>query len=234
MLRTGHVVTLLAAALIGGCAQEQHSPNEDRVEGLELSLLTGTEIAGTFVTPQHAIAFVIAEPEANRIELDLIIDSTTIRLDVDLNSGEAAYDIPPMVLEEGRVAALTALALALIDTMEGPDKTIVEDQLLRATAYLARAPIGVKLSSFEFQAAKGWTHISCGCFRKYIGNGHYRTAGKGSWCTGGSGNGCKGRCGIGCGWGGRGAYTRDCAQHDYGLLSWTRASDDFTFAGWNC
>jgi hypothetical protein len=230
------VVALGIAALIAGaqgCTQESETTDVDRAEGLHLTL-TGTEVAGSFVAAEHTIDFAIDEIEPNLIGLELRIDSETIGLTVDLALGEASYDIPSMVFDDSVIVALEGLAYALIDALEGPDKTPTEDQLLRATAFLARAPSGVKLSSFDFVAEKGWTHISCSCSYKYIGSGYYRTAGKGSWCTGGSGNGCKGRCGVGCGSGGRGAYTRDCAKHDYGLTSWWRASDDFTFAGWNC
>lgn len=236
MRGTKRTIALGIAALIAGahgCAQDEPIARDDRVEGLSLTV-TGTEVAGSYIADDHAIDFEIAESSPNVVELTLTLDAESIALYVDLDRGEAAYDMPSMMLDDSHVGALEGLAYALIDALEGPDKTTAEDQLLRATAFLARAPVGVKLASFDFVAEKGWTHIGCSCRYRYIGQGYYRTTGKGSGCTGGYGNGCKGRCGIGCGSGGHGAYTRDCAQHDYGLTGWWRASDDFTFAGWNC
>lgn len=228
-------IAMVAAVWLGtfGCSVE--TPNDINDEpGLELSELTGTYVSGRFVHPEHVIEFAIVEAEADRVELDISIDGLTIRYDADLQRGQASYDLPPVQLGLSRVAALTAMHMALAETIGGPDKTIAEDQLLRATSFLARAPVKSRLESFDFADTKGWTHIGCSCRYRYIGKGYYRTTGKGSGCTGGYGNGCKGRCGIGCNWSGHGAYTRDCALHDYGLQSWTRAADDYSFAGWNC
>jgi hypothetical protein len=100
-------------------------------------------------------------------------------------------------------------------------------------------PTGELLSPYQFVSARGWVHISCTCGSQNIG-GYYRQAGRGCGCTGGSGQGCKGRCGQGCGITstpacvGTTAYTQDCAKHDYGLGSFSAASDDYSFAGNNC
>jgi len=230
-----NTIAMVAAVWLGGSACTGGTPTDVNAgTGLTLSALTDTEVSGRFVDPEHVIEFSIVEADAGRVALDLSIDDVSIHYDADLVEGNASYDLPSMKLGISRVAAITALHMALAETLEGPDKTTAVDQLLRSTSFLARAPVRSTLQSFDFINTKGWTYIGCSCRYRYIGNGYYRTTGKGSYCTGGYGNGCKGRCGIGCNWGGHGAYTRDCALHDYGLQSWTRAADDYSFAAWNC
>jgi hypothetical protein len=101
---------------------------------------------------------------------------------------------------------------------------------------LAEAPVGELIAGYHFVAERGWTYISCSCSNQYDGHDGYHVGGTGCGCTGGSGNGCKGRCGGGCTQDGASinAYTQDCLCHDYGLCSWTTASDDFLFASSNC
>lgn len=228
-----------ACLLIGsafGCTEgELVSPvGEEMQQGLVLTSLTGTEILGTYAQGAVELRFRAAEIEPEVVEIEIQVGAQDLYAQIDLERGEGYYDLASVILQEEERAAIEALHLALDDALTGAKMTTVEDHLVRTTGFLGVAPIRTRLGTHEFQNTKGWVHISCGCYRKYIGNGYYRTAGKGSWCTGGYGNGCKGRCGSACGSTGHGAYTRDCAQHDYGLLSWWRASDDFSFASWNC
>ncbi len=210
-------------------------PVEGSIEqGLVLTSLTGTEILGTYGRGDLELRFRSTEIEPSVVEIEIFVGAQDLYAQIDLERGEGYYDLADVILEHEDRAAIEALHLALDDALTADKMTTVEDQLVRTTGFLGVAPIRTRLGAHEFQNTKGWVHISCGCYRKYIGNGYYRTAGKGSWCTGGYGNGCKGRCGVSCGSTGHGAYTRDCAQHDYGLLSWWRASDDFSFASWNC
>jgi hypothetical protein len=237
MNRATHILAALAllSPLTACQPQDLEISNSEPVDrGLVLSLLTGTEIAGSYADDHTTIRFRATELELEVVEIDLEVGGQNLYAHIDLGHGEGFYDLTGVVLDEATRGAMEALHLALDAALTGEHMTRVEDQLLRSSAFLGVAPVGEKLGAREFYADKSWVYLSCGCYRKYIGNGYYRTAGKGSWCTGGWGNGCKGRCGIGCGWSGRGAYTRDCAKHDYGLGSWWSASDDFSFAGSNC
>lgn len=226
---------LLIASVVG-CQQGEIEPTvpQPLEQGLVLSSLTGTEIRGTYARGDLAIQFRATEIEAAVVEVALVVGEQQLYAEIDLERGAGYYDLADVILEEEERAALEAMHLALDDALTGEEMTTVEDQLVRTSGFLGVAPIRTKLGTHAFQDTKSWVHLSCSCYRQYVGDGYYRTAGRGSWCTGGYGNGCKGRCGSGCGSTGRGAYTRDCARHDYGVGSWWSASDDFAFAGWNC
>jgi len=223
-------------ASVAGCQQGEIEPTVEAPteQGLVLTSLTGTEIQGTYAEQTLVIYFRATEIEPRVVEVELMLDDKDLYAQIDLERGTGFYDLATVELEEPERAAIEAMHLALDDALTSDDMTTVEDQLVRTSGFLGVAPIHTKLGTREFQNTKSWVYISCGCYRKYIGDGYYRTAGKGSWCTGGYGNGCKGRCGSSCGSTGHGAYTRDCAKHDYGLGSWWSASDDYAFAGWNC
>lgn len=237
MNKRSHVLAAgMLVASVAACQQGEIEPTTERPieQGLVLSSLTGSEIQGTFAEGAIAVEFRATELEPRVVEVDLVVGDQTLYAQIDLQRGQGFYDLASVVLDEEERAAIEALHLALDDALTGEHMTTVEDQLVRTTGFLGVAPVRTKLGTHELQNTKSWVHLSCGCYRKYIGSGYYRVAGKGSWCTGGYGNGCKGRCGSACGSTGRGAYTQDCAKHDYGLGSWWSASDDFAFASWNC
>ncbi len=231
---------LIASLLVlgTGCAVDAADPTTLE-EGLSLSEQTPTHIAGSFVRGDVELRFDLAVLEDKVYRFSYAAGDVTVVADLDYTRGE------------GNIASSGVMTADIAKTFEElhfsigdilpDDRDPFTDAIARNTSLMSVAPVGVQVPEHSFVSERGWTHISCSCFRKNIGNGHTRTAGKGSGCTGGSGNGCKGRCGTGCsgvenGWNssGRGAYTQQCAQHDYGLTSWGRASDDYSFASWNC
>jgi len=222
----------LTVLLTAACYGDVTGPISQQEEGLVLERLTDTEVQGRYESANHVISFFVVETEPGVVELALDVDGVVIQTYVDMNSGVGNIDIDNAILNVDQLAVLTEMNRALADAFEADGMTAAEDHLVRATAYMAVAPADVELAPLSVEAARGWTYLSCSCRSQYIGSGYYRTVGKG-WSCGG-GNGCKGRCGGGCGSSGRGAYTRDCAKHDWGLGSWWRASDDYFFAGWNC
>jgi hypothetical protein len=159
---------------------------------------------------------------------------------IDYNQGVGKFMPSGSALDAAQGQLVAPLFEGISNAVAAQDaRTRVEDTAVRQTSFMQIVPMGELLSPYQFVSARGWVHISCTCGNQNIG-GYYRQAGRGCGCTGGSGNGCKGRCGQGCGITstpacvGTTAYTQDCAKHDYGLGSFSAASDDYSFAGNNC
>jgi hypothetical protein len=227
MTRLGTV--LGATLLVVGCATDGDAP----IQGLMLTSRSDTHVAGTFSNGDGLLVFDARMPEEGVLDIRYEVDDVVIASRLDLNQGVGAYDFGDAALDESHRAlfegAYDAISSALPQEETGSN---ANGQLQRQLSYLAEAPLGEPIAAFDYAVDRGWTYISCTCSYQYIGSGYYRWAGRG--CTCGGGNGCKGRCGSGCGGVGWVVYTQDCAKHDYGLGSWTAASDDYCCASNNC
>ncbi len=239
-----HAAETLAIALVAvlGCTAADDGDTGQATEGFELIQYDDTTIEAQQVSAGETLSLLVTELEAGVVDVTFDFGDTVVGFHLDYNRGEGAF-LPGIGTLDAAHSRLIDLMFAELQEMipeDSADRTRVEDTAYRQASLMQEIPRGEKLGEFEFKADKSWVHISCGCYRKYIGSGYYRTAGKGCGCTGGSGRGCKGRCGQGCGITsyprcvGSTAYTRDCAKHDYGLGSWFSASDDFSFASNNC
>jgi len=210
-------------------------------EGFQLLKHDATTLEATYRTGGASVRALVVEHAPNEVEVTYDFGDPVISFQLDYNQGIGHFVPGGSPLDAAQSALLTPLLNELSNVVQ-PDgqRTRVENAVVRQTSLMQIVPVGETLSPYQFVSERGWVHISCSCAYKYIGDGYYRTAGKGCSCTGGSGNGCKGRCGQGCGitstpqCTGSTAYTQDCAKHDYGLGSWSSASDDYSFAGNNC
>jgi hypothetical protein len=227
---------MTVAVLLGGCGG-QVTVGE---EGLTITQHTATELAGRFV--RGAVTVELRAQEAAQVVTQRYqLGELVVQLTSDHAQGIGRVDSTGAMLSDAQKVALTELNRAL-EAQLPADRVLVEDAVYRGSGYLATAQANEIIPSFDFENFHSITYIShCACSYQYIGctagQGCYsRTVGTGFSCVGElPGNGCKGRCGAGCASDGHsGAYTWDCARHDYNLESWTAAVDDFLFAAWNC
>ena len=234
MKRTAMSLSIVFGLMVGCTAEEVDSPDVE--EGFALIQHDDTTIEATIRSGDAALHLLVVEWEPGVVDVTFDFSDTIIGFSLDYNLGQGAFMPGAGTLDatHARLIEMMIVELQELMPLEMKERTRVEQAASRQTSFMQIVPQGEKLAPFTYLAAKGWVHLSCGCYNKYIGSGYYRTCGKGTSC--GGGNGCKSRCGVGCGGVlyGRGAYTRDCGKHDWGLGSWTRASDDYSFAGWNC
>jgi len=213
---------MLTLALLG-CGDATQS-------ALTVATRTPTAIEGTFVDGATTLRFAAAEVSPNVIDLQFDVGdlSFTSSVDFTLGSGEIGSSQQRLfTAQDGD--RMVALYHALADVIPAQDsRSRAEDALMREISLIAVAPRDELIPHLTFFAQRSWTYISCTCSVQYIGSGYYRWAGR--YCNGG----CPGMCGVGCDLNGHGAYTQDCAKHDYSLGSWFSASDDYLFAPWNC
>ena len=229
--------TLAVAVLVAGCGGSVDSSSQ----GLNLTTHTTKELAGRFVRGDVTVDFSASEVSPQVVTQSYQLGGLLLRATSDHGAGLGRIDSNNVVLTEAQQQALEALNHAL-DEQLPENKVLVEEVVYRGSAYLASAMPGEMIPSFEFKNTHSWTYIShCYCSWQYIGctsgrGCYWHTVGTGFGCVGElAGNGCKGRCGAGCPSNGHtGAYTWDCARHDYNLESWTAASDDYLFASNNC
>ncbi len=232
-----HVLVASLLVLGTGCAVEPSDPTS-KEEGLSLVEQTPTHIAGSFVRGDVELRFDLAVMTEKVYRFSYSAGDVTVVADLDYARGEGNI-VSSGIMTADVAKAFEELHFSIGDILPD-DRDPFTDAIARNTSLMSVAPVGVQVPEHTFVSERGWTYISCSCFNQNIGNGYTRQAGKGANCTGGGGP-CKGRCGTGCsgvenGWNsaGHGAYTQQCAQHDYGLTSWVNASDDYSFAGWNC
>lgn len=230
------VVTMVLAV---GCSNEQAAPVQE-AEGFALLQHDGTTLEATYTSGGATVRALFVETSQNVVDVTYDFGDPVVGFHLDYNQGVGDFMPNGTALDAAQAQLVTPLLEALTNAVPETERTRVEEAALRQTSFMQIVPVGELLSSFHYVSERGWTHISCSCGNKYIGAGYYRTAGTGCGCTGGSGNGCKGRCGQGCGGTstpkcvGTTAYTQDCALHDYGLGTFSAASDDYSFASNNC
>jgi hypothetical protein len=233
---TGKIVALLLSSVLGACAPQ--AIQSEGSDGLVVTQHDGTTVDVTHTSAGQSVHMTSVEVGTNIVEttFDFGTNVVVFRLDYAAGEGDFISNGQPFDAAEILLVGQLLTALPSILPSDQSQYSAAENAALRQTNLLAEAPVGQVVESFHFVAERGWTYISCGCGTKYDGHGHYRTGGVGCGCTGGSGNGCKGRCGGGCTQDGASinAYTQDCLCHDYGLCSWSTASDDFLFAPSNC
>jgi len=234
-------LTLVSLYCLAGCgdtseqssdSQEQFDLGAHDVSRLDAALSTGSD---TVQLSAQAVS-------DQQFDISFSYPHSTIKMTIDHERGLGRFEPSGAPLDASDAALTDRLIAHLVQVIPEDEsaRTPLETALLRQASYMQIVPVGEQLSTFEFEAQRGWTLLSCTCGSQHLGDGVYRTAGRGCSCTGGSGNGCKGRCGQGCGitsvppCTGTTVYTRDCAKHDYGLGSFSAASDDYVFAPNNC
>jgi hypothetical protein len=230
------IVALSLVSVLGACTQQ--STASTATDGLVVNQHAQTALDVTYTSAGQSLHMTSNEFASNLVDITFDFGANVVAFRVDYAAGEGDYLSNGQAFDAAEILLVGQLLKALPSILPSDQSqwSGVENAALRATNFLSEAPVGQIVASFHFVSERGWTYISCGCGSKNDGHGHTRTGGVGCGCTGGSGNGCKGRCGRGCTQDGASinAYTQDCLCHDYGLCSWTTASDDFLFAGSNC
>lgn len=230
----------ISMAMALGCSNGPAGSIED--EGFTLVRHDATTLEAAYQSGGAAVHATVVERAANVVEVTYDFGDPIIGFHIDYNQGIGNFMPSGGPLDAAQARLVTPLLEGISEVVPALDaqRARIEDVAVRQTSFLQIVPVGEILTPYQYVSERGWVHISCTCGTQYIGSGYYRTAGMGCGCTGGSGNGCKGRCGQGCGITstpacvGTTAYTQDCAKHDYGLGSFTAASDDYTFASNNC
>jgi hypothetical protein len=229
----------VAMSLVLGCS-DGPAAREDAAEGFALVQHDETTLEATYRAGGASVRALVVETQAQVVEVTYDFGDPVIGFHIDYNQGVGRFNPSGAPLDAAQAALVAPLLEGLTKAVPDEQRTRVEEAAMRQTSFLQIVPVGEPLTAYEYVSERGWTHISCTCGNQYIGSGYYRQAGRGCGCNGGSGNGCKGRCGQGCGINstpkcvGTTAYTQDCAKHDYGLGSFSAASDDYSFASNNC
>ena len=230
------VFAVVLVGTFGACTQQMTT--SDGSEGLTVNQHNQSMVDLTYTAAGQSLHVTSAGVASNVVDITFDFGANVVAFRIDYALGEGDFITNGQAFDAAEIHLVGGLLKALPSMLPSDQSqwTAVENAMLRQTSFLAEAPVGQTIAQFHFVADRGWTYIGCSCGTQYDGHGHYRTAGKGCGCTGGSGNGCKGRCGGGCMQDGASinAYTQDCECHDYGLCSWTTASDDFAFAASNC
>jgi hypothetical protein len=222
-----------------GCSNEPAERVEE-AEGFALLQHDATTLEATYRSGGASVRATVVESAPNIVEVTYDFGDPVIGFHIDYNQGVGNFTPSGSPLDAAQ-AQLLAPLIEGISKVVPPDaqRTRIEEAVMRQTSFMQIVPVGEVLTPYQYVAERGWVHISCTCGNQYIGSGYYRQAGMGCGCNGGD-NGCKGRCGQGCGITstpacvGTTAYTQDCAKHDYGLGSFSAASDDYSFASNNC
>jgi len=235
------LLCVAAVVMAMGCSNE--SPEQvDSGEGFALLQHDATTLEATYRSGGESVRALVTEVAPDIVEVTYDFGDPVIGFRIDYNQGVGQFMPSGKALDAAQARLIDPLLEEISKAVpqESSQRTRIEDVAVRQTSFLQIVPVGELLTPYDYVSERGWTHISCTCGNQYIGSGYYRQAGRGCGCNGGSGNGCKGRCGQGCGITstpacvGTTAYTQDCAKHDYGLGSFSAASDDYSFAGNNC
>jgi hypothetical protein len=231
---------LCAASLVMALGCSNGPAEQTEAEGFALVRHDATTLEATYRSGGESVRMLAVETSSNVVEVTYDFGKTVIGFHIDHNAGTGSFAPSGDALDAAQARLIDPLLQGIHDSVPAEGRTRVEESAMRQTSFMQIVPVGEALSPYEFVSERGWTHISCTCGTQYIGSGYYRQAGRGCSCNGGGGNGCKGRCGQGCGITstpscvGSTAYTQDCAKHDYGLGSFSAASDDYSFASNNC
>ena len=235
-------LSLLVACGLGACS----GGADDRSVGapvgeaqLVITNQTPTLIEGTFVDGTVALRFQSVELAPRKANVTVRTGEAEIAFNLDFALGEGEFDAKSGQLDEGQVSAMPRLMTALSDALPSED-TVATDALGRTLNFLSEVPPSTQLPTFKFVAENRIASLSCGC-RWQDAFGYFNWMGQGESCGTSAAPHCPGRCGKGCGpdrlvllrWG-TGAYTADCARHDYGVGSLAAAADDYAFANPNC
>jgi hypothetical protein len=225
-------------AVVVGCSNDESvTPPGD---GFEIRTHDATTFDATVTSGGASLHVLIQEVQKDVVDVTFDFGDPVIGFHIDyrMGAGEFQPDGAPLDAAQSRLIDQLLAHLETMPSMLGAHKPRVDEVAYRMTSFMQIVPNGESLVTHSFVAQQGWTHLSCSCGSQYLGSGDYRICGRknsSTSCSGGSGNGCKGRCGTGCSpCVGTAAYTRDCGRHDWGIGSFTAASDDFMFASNNC
>ncbi len=235
-------LSLLIACGVGACS----GGAEDRSNGapvgeaqLVITNQTPTLIEGTFVDGPVSLRFQSVELAPRKANVTVRAGEAEFAFHLDFALGEGEFDAKSGQLDEAQVSAMPRLMTALFEALPSED-TVATDALGRTLNVLSEAPASTPLPALKFVAENRIAHLSCRCSWQDA-FGYFNWMGRGESCGTSAAPHCPGRCGKGCGpdhlwnlrWG-TGAYTADCARHDYGVASWDHALDDYLFASFNC
>lgn len=236
----GCLISLLAVVGIAACTQdEQVAPESD---GFVIQQHDAHVFDATVTSAGTSLRVTVNEVQKDIVDVTFDFGDPVIgfHLDYSRGLGEFQPNGSPLDAAQSRLVAQLYEQLTKMPEMLANGQTRVDEVTFRMANYMQIVPTGESLVNHNIVAQQGWSHISCTCNWQWIGAsricGRHNTGidPNGS-CSGGSGNGCKGRCGTSCGpCVGTTAYTYDCARHDWGIGSFSAASDDFTFASNNC
>jgi hypothetical protein len=230
------IVALSLVSVLGACTQ-QATPSAVS-DGLVVNQHDKTALDVTYTSAGQSLHMTSIESAANLVDITFDFGANVVAFRLDYAAGEGDFMSNGQAFDAAELLIVGQLLKAMPSLLpsDSAQYSSVETAALRQTNFLSEAPAGELVASYHFVAERGWTYIGCGCSSQYDGHDGNHVGGVGCGCTGGSGNGCKGRCGAGCTQDGASinAYTRDCLCHDYGMCSWTTASDDFSFAASNC
>lgn len=230
------LLTVLGAA---ACTQkEEVAPESD---GFVIEQHTAHVFDATVTSAGSSLHVTINETQKDVLDVTFDFGDPVIGFHLDYTKGLGEFQPSgtPLDAAQSRLVAQLYEQLTFMPEMVSNQQARVDEVAFRMANFMQIVPTGESLVNHNIVAQQGWTHISCTCGNQNIG-GYVRVCGRhdtgiGGNCSGGSGNGCKGRCGTGCSpCVGTAAYTVDCAKHDWGLGSFSAASDDFTFASNNC
>jgi hypothetical protein len=229
----------ITVALTMGCSSEPPA-QALKTEGFELLQHDATTLEAAYHSGAASVRVLVDETAKDVVDVTYDFGDSVIAFHIDYNQGVGDFIPSGSPLDAAQAQLLGPLLQKISESIpEDEQRSRVENAVVRQTSFMQIVPVGEALTPYQYVSEQGWTHISCTCGSQNIG-GYTRQAGRGCGCTGGSGQGCKGRCGQGCGITstpacvGSTAYTQDCAKHDYGLGSFSAASDDYSFAGNNC
>ena len=236
----GRVAGIIGLLGVIGCG----SPNVAATTGgLTIDHRTTSNFDGTFAQGDARLQFTATADDVNRhVTVTLEVAPVAVSYDVDYALGVGSFDSNGAVLTAANRATLEAFSQELGKTFAAGGLAVdtlplIEDAVMNLSGHFAAAPLGEALPPFTFKNERSWTFLSCSCVNSWLANSNFSGYKRTGYCSSSS---CPGRCGVGCGWDntysgwGSGKYTSDCALHDYGLGSWTAASDDYTFASYNC
>ena len=222
----------------GGSGTAPSTTSTTTPEGFNLRQHSAQMIDATYQAGGAYVHFTAVESSTKVVDVTYDFGSPVIAFHVDYLQGKGEFIPAGGTLDASQQSLMDGLLpeLSMRVAQDEGARTAVENASLRQTMFMQIVPVGEALQPYGFVSERGWTYISCTCSYQWDGHSNWEHGGKGCSCTGGSGNGCKGRCGGGCMQDGASinAYTQDCLCHDYGLCSWTTASDDFAFAASNC
>jgi hypothetical protein len=233
-------VCLLALTMVVGCSNEP-AEQVEASQGFVLLQHDTKTLEASYHSGAASVHARVVELAPDVVEVTYDFGDPVISFQIDYNQGLGRF-LPsgsPLDAAQGQLIDPLLKGISEAVPQDSAQRTRVEEAAMRQTSFMQIVPLGEALTAYQYVAERGWVHISCTCGSQNIG-GYTRQAGRGCGCNGGSGNGCKGRCGQGCGITstpacvGTTAYTQDCAKHDYGLGSFSAASDDYSFASNNC
>lgn len=210
-------------------------------ETLQIDARSTVELAGVLNGAPLPVRFASRAQDPTRAVSRIVVDALEVDADIDLRTRVVRLDGHGGEVSVEQRRTLTALGQELERLLTPYDRELPlqESLLFRLVQLFAEAPVGLTIDTAEVRGPvagarpgppsslacqqggqNGIAYLSGGCTFQPYGGICYDTATQCFACyTVANGcnapGSCPGRCGSGCGlFGGVGAYTRDCAEHD--------------------